>query len=118
MPSRSFDMGIWQVKRELSRTCSAPSSMLSSSADGVGTLASQAGSIYPWQVAQLQQPPQSPTMPGTELSTAARMTEVPTLASTMCSVPSCPMKTTLNTDAPWNVQLSYSELCINECATR
>src|SRR5271168_1099951 len=82
--------------------------MLSSSADGAGTLASQAGSIYPWQVAQLQQPPQSPKMPGTELSMAARMTEIPSLASTVCSVPSCSMKTTLNTDAPWNVQLSYS----------
>src|SRR5690349_141403 len=57
-------------------------------------------STYTWQVAQLQLPPHSPTMPAMPLRTAADMTDSPTWASTMRSAPPSVMKTTLGMRTP------------------
>src|SRR5882757_7781570 len=55
-------------------------------------------STNPWQVPQLQLPPQSATIPGTKFSTAACITERPTTASTTCSVPLCSINTIFGID--------------------
>src|SRR5262245_4913401 len=44
------------------------------------------------QVAQVHEPPHSATMPGTLWASAVSMTVLPSVASTVCSVPSCSMK--------------------------
>src|SRR6267154_856584 len=60
--------------------------------------ARQRSSTNPWQVPQLQLPPQSATIPGTKFSTAACITERPTTASTTCSVPLCSINTIFGID--------------------
>ena len=58
-------------------------------------LVAQSPSTNTWQVAQAQAPPQSPSMPGTLWSMAARISDRPEVASTVWRWPLWAMKVIL-----------------------
>src|SRR5665809_90514 len=86
-PSSSFDMMIWQHRRERSSTLKAPSSISSSSPLGGTSLATQSSPTQTWQVAQAHAPPHSALM-GRPQSRITSMTRQPSSASSRWVVPS------------------------------
>jgi hypothetical protein len=86
-PSRSFDMMIWQHKRERSSTLKAPSSISSSSLLGGVSFATQSAPTQTWHVAQAQAPPHSALM-GRPQSRITSMMRHPSSASRRWVVPS------------------------------
>jgi hypothetical protein len=82
-PSSSSLTLIWHDKREFDRTSPANSSIDNSASEGGGNFISQLSSIYTWQVAQEQVPPQIASIPGTLFCAAPAITDKPALTSTL-----------------------------------
>src|SRR6516165_7055565 len=113
IPARSWRIFIWQERREFGCTAAAKLSMVSSCEPGSGrpVLSSHAASTKTWQVAQAHSPPQSASIPGTLLSTAPRISDVPTGTSTVWAEPLNSMYVASGMLPPWRLVTPRAFTC-------